>query len=48
METETTTLSEYITGEKAMAEQILAPEDRNKSTWAGLRESQTPVQKLTI
>ena len=40
METEKTTWSEFPNGGKAIAEQILASEDRNKSKTAGLWESQ--------
>ena len=41
METEKTTWSEFPNGGKAIAEQILASEDRNKSKTAGLWESQS-------
>ena len=49
METETI-LSEFPNGGKAIAEQILASEVRNKSKRAGLCESQSEirVRKLTI
>ena len=49
METETT-WSEFSNGEKAIIEQILASEKRNKSKRAGLWESQPGIQvgKLTI
>ena len=36
METETTALSEFLNGGKAIVEQILASEERNKSIRAGL------------
>ena len=50
METETTTWSEFPNGEKPIAEQTLASEERNKSKRAGLWELQslTWVGKLTI
>ena len=50
METETATWSEFPNGGKAIVEQILASEDRNKSKRAGLWESQSGFQvgKLTI
>ena len=50
METETTTWSEFPNGRKAIVEQILASEERNKSKQAGLGESQSVIQvgKLTI
>ena len=50
METETTKWSEFPNGGKAIAEQILASEERNKSRRAGLRESKsgTWVGKLSI
>ena len=50
METETATWSEFPNGGKAIVEQILASEDRNKSKRAGLWESQSGIQvgKLTI
>ena len=50
METETTTWSEFPNGGKAIVEQILASEERNKSKRAGLWESQSGIQvgKLTI
>ena len=50
METETTTWSEFPNGGKAIAEQILASEERNKSKRAGLWESQSGIRvgKLTI
>ena len=49
METETT-WSEFPNGGKAIVEQILASEERNKSKRAGLWESQSGiwVGKLTI
>ena len=50
METETTTWSEFPNGRKAIVEQILASEERNKSKRAGLWESQSGIRvgKLTI
>ena len=50
METETTTWSEFPNGGKAIVEQILASEERNKSKRAGLWKSQSGIQegKLTI
>ena len=50
METETTIWSEFPNGGKAIVEQIPASEERNKSKWAGLWESQSGIQvgKLTI
>ena len=50
METETTTWSEFPNGGKAIVEQILASEERNKSKRAGLWESQSGIRvgKLTI
>ena len=50
METETTTWSEFPNGGKAIAEQILASEEINKSKRAGLWESQSGIRvgKLTI
>ena len=50
METETITWSEFPNGGKAIVEQILASEERNKSKRAGLWESQSEirVEKLTI
>ena len=50
MRTETTTWSEFSNEGKAVVEQTLASEERNKSKRAGLRESQSGVQvgKLTI
>ena len=49
METETT-WSEFHNGGKAIVEQILASEERNKSKRAGLWESQSGIRvgKLTI
>ena len=49
-ETETTTWSEFPNGEKAIVEQILAPEERIKSKRAGIWESQSGMQvrNLTI
>ena len=50
METETTTWSEFPNGGKATVEQILVPEEINKSKRAGLWESQSGIRvwKLTI
>ena len=50
VETETTTWSEFPNGEKAIVEQILTSEDRNKSKRTGLWKTQSGVQvgKLTI
>ena len=50
METERTTWSEFPNGGKAIVEQILASEERNKSKRAGLWESQSGIRvgKLTI
>ena len=50
METETTKWSEFPNGGKAIVEQILVSEERNKSKRAGLWESQSGirVRKLTI
>ena len=50
MDTETTTWSEFHNGEKAIAEQILASEERKKSKRAGVWESHSGiwVGKLTI
>ena len=50
METETTKCLEFSNGGKAIVEQILALEERNKSTRAGLWESQSGiwVGKLSI
>ena len=50
VETETTTGSEFPNRGKAIVEQILASEDKNKSKRVGLRESQPRIQvrKLTI
>ena len=50
IETETTTWSEFPNGGKAIVEQILASEERNKSKRAGLWESQSGIRagKLTI
>ena len=45
MGTETRTWSEFPNGAKAIAEQILAQEDRNKSKRAGLWESQSGIQE---
>ena len=43
METQTTTWSEFPNGAKAIVEQILAPEEKNKSKRAGLWESQSGI-----
>ena len=50
IETETTTWSEFPNGGKAIVEQKLASEERNKSKRAELRESQSGiwVGKLNI
>ena len=50
METETTTWSEFSNEGKAIVEQILASDVRNKSKRAGLWESQSGiwVGKITI
>ena len=50
METETTTWSEFPNGGKAIAEQILVLEERNRSKRGGLGESQSGIRegKLTI
>ena len=50
VETETTTWWEFPNGGKAIVEQILASEERNKSKRAGLWESQSGIHvgKLTI
>ena len=50
METEKTAWSEFPNGGKAIVEQILASEERNKSKRAGLWESQSGIRvgKLTI
>ena len=50
METETTTWSEFPSGGKAIVEEILVSEERNKSKRAGPWESQYGMQggKLTI
>ena len=49
METKTTTWSEFPNGGKAIVEQILAPEEINKSKRAALWESQSGIRegKLT-
>ena len=44
METETTTWPEFPNGGKAIVEQILASEERNKSKRAGLWESQSGIR----
>ena len=43
METETKTWSEFPNGGKAIAEQILVSEERNKPKGAGLWESQSGI-----
>ena len=43
METETTTQSEFPNGGKAIVEQLLASEERNKSKRAVLRELQSGI-----
>ena len=50
METETTTWSEFPNGGKAIAKQLLAWEERDKSKRAGLCKSQSGIRagKLTI
>ena len=50
METETKTWSEFPNGGKAIVEQILASEEKNKSKRAGLWESQSGIRvgKFTI
>ena len=50
METDKTTWSEFSNGEKAIIEQILTSEQRNKSKRPLLRDSQSGIQdgKLTI
>ena len=50
METGKTTRSKFTNGGKAITEQILVSEKRNKSKAAGLWESQTGIRvgKLTI
>ena len=50
METETITWSEFSNGAKAIVEQILASEERNKCKRSGLWESQSGIRvgKLTI
>ena len=44
METETTTWLEFSNGGKAIVEQIVASEERNKSKRAGLWESQPGIR----
>ena len=44
METETVTWSEFPNRGKAIEEQILASEVRNKSKWAGPWESQSGIR----
>ena len=44
METEKTTWSEFANGGKAIVEEILASEKRNKSKRPGLWESQSGIQ----
>ena len=46
METETTTWSEFPNGVKAIIEQILASEERNKSKRAGLWEATVWISYL--
>ena len=50
METETTTQSEFPNGGKAIVEQLLVSEERNKSKRAVLRELQSGISlgKSTI
>ena len=50
METDTATWSEFHNGGKAIVEQMLVSEERNKSKRAGLWESQSGIRvgKLTI
>ena len=48
METETTTRSEFLNGGKAIAEQMLASEERNKSKRLWESQSEIGVGKLTI
>ena len=50
MKNETTTWSEFSNGGKAIVEQILASEEKNKSKRAGLWELQSGIQvgKSTI
>ena len=48
METETTIWSEFPNGGKAIVEQILALEERNKSKRPGLWESQSGIQVGTL
>ena len=48
METNTTTWSEFLNGGKAIVEQILVVEERNKSKRSGLWEPQMWVVTLTI
>ena len=43
MKTETTKWSEFPNGRKTIAEQILAPEKRNKSKKVGLWEPQSGI-----
>ena len=49
MNTEATTWSEFLSVEKAIVEQMLASEEKNKSKRAGLWESQSGIRvgKLT-
>ena len=49
MNTEATTWSEFLNVEKAIVEQMLASEEKNKSKRAGLWESQSGIRvgKLT-
>ena len=48
METEATTWSEFSNGGKAIVEQILASEERNKSKRAGLWESMLGASAAAI
>ena len=48
METETTTWSAFPNGGKAIVEQLLAPEERNKSKRAGLWESMLGASAAAI
>ena len=48
METETRTWSELLNGGKAIVEQILASEEKNKSKRTGLWEPQSGIQAGTL
>ena len=48
METETTTWSEFLNGGKAIAEQMLASEERSKSKRQWESQSEIGVGKLTV